>query len=73
MSHRIIMVLTVWGMAALTGTAFGQQKSPKEQLLGAWHLFSIDYVRADGSRSTTFGDNPKGSPSLIAQATTSSR
>jgi Lipocalin-like domain len=57
---RIMMVVTVWGIAALTGTAFGQQKSPKEQLLGAWHLVSIDYVRADGSRSTTFGDDPKG-------------
>jgi hypothetical protein len=61
MSRRImIAVVTVLGMAALTGTAFGQQKSLNEQLLGAWHLVSIDYVRADGSRSTTFGDNPKG-------------
>jgi hypothetical protein len=61
MSRRImITVVAVLGMAALTGTAFGQQKSLKEQLLGAWHLVSIDYVRADGSRSTTFGDNPKG-------------
>ena len=57
---RIMMVVAVWGMAALTGTAFGQQRSPKEQLLGTWHLVSIDYVRADGSRTTTFGDNPKG-------------
>jgi len=57
---RIMMVVSVWGLATLTGTAFGQEKSPKEQLLGAWHLVSIDYVRADGSRSTTFGDNPKG-------------
>jgi len=56
----MMVVVTVWGMAALTGSAYGQQKSPKEQLLGAWHLVSIDYVRADGSRSTTFGDNPKG-------------
>src|SRR5262245_8318652 len=60
MSRIMMVVVTVWGMAALTGSAYGQQKSPKEQLLGAWHLVSIDYVRADGSRSTTFGDNPKG-------------
>jgi hypothetical protein len=62
MSRRRIMivVVTVLGIAALTGDAFSQQKSLKEQLLGAWHLISIDYVRADGSRSTTFGDNPKG-------------
>jgi len=62
MSRRriVIVVVTVSGIAALTGNAFSQQKSLKEQLLGAWHLISIDYVRADGSRSTTFGDNPKG-------------
>jgi hypothetical protein len=61
MSRRImITVVTVLGMAAITETVFGQQKSLKDQLLGAWHLVSIDYVGADGSRSTTFGDNPKG-------------
>jgi hypothetical protein len=52
--------MTLLGLAALSCTAFGQQKSLKEQLLGAWNLISIDYVRADGSRSSTFGDNPKG-------------
>ena len=60
MSRRIMMVVAVCGMAALTGTAFAQQKSLKEQVLGAWNLVSIDYVRADGSRSTTFGDHPNG-------------
>jgi len=55
-----VSVMTVLGMAALTGTAFGQQNSLKEQLLGPWNLVSVDYVRADGSRSTTFGDNPNG-------------
>src|SRR5438874_1148442 len=61
MSRRIIITaVTVLGVAALSGTAFGQQKSLKEQLLGAWHLVSIDYVSANGSRSTTFGENPKG-------------
>lgn len=61
MSRRIVlMVVTLLSMATLTHTAFGQQNSLKEQLLGTWDLVSIDYVRADGSRSTTFGDNPKG-------------
>jgi hypothetical protein len=32
----------------------------KEQLVGIWTLVSIEYVRADGSRSSTFGDNPTG-------------
>lgn len=57
---KAVFALAVFGLAALMGTAFGQQKSAKEQLLGAWSLASVDYVRADGSRSTTFGDNPKG-------------
>ena len=61
MRRRIMFTgVTVLVMAVLTGTAFGQQKSLKEQLLGAWHLVSIDYVQGDGSRSTTFGDGPKG-------------
>jgi hypothetical protein len=61
MRHRIMLTtVIIFGMATLTGNAFSQQKSLKEQLLGAWHLVSIDYVRADGSRSTTFGDNPNG-------------
>jgi hypothetical protein len=55
-----VLVTTLWGVAALPGIALGQQKSLKEQLLGAWNLVSIDYVRGDGSRSSTFGDNPKG-------------
>jgi hypothetical protein len=37
-----------------------RQKTLKDQLVGAWALGSIDYVRADGSRSSTFGENPKG-------------
>ena len=61
MRHRIMLTaVIILGIATLTGNAFSQQKSPKEQLLAAWHLVSIDYVRADGSRSTTFGDNPNG-------------
>jgi hypothetical protein len=62
MSDRRIMmvVVTVLGMTALTAYAFGQQKTLKEQLLGAWHLVSIDSVRADGSRLTVFGDSPEG-------------
>jgi hypothetical protein len=62
MSRRRIMiaVITILGITGLTGNAFSQPKSLKEQLLGAWNLVSIDYVRADGSRSTTFGDSPKG-------------
>ena len=47
-------------LAAFLGSATSQQKTLKDQLVGAWTLVSIDYVRADGSRSSTFGENPKG-------------
>jgi hypothetical protein len=52
----IVMLL----LAAFVGSATSQQKTLKDQLVGAWALVSIDYVRADGTRSSTFGENPKG-------------
>ena len=52
----IVMLL----LAAFLGSATSEQKTLKDQLVGAWALVSIDYVRADGSRSSTFGENPKG-------------
>ena len=55
-----IYAMTVLGLALLPGSAVSQQKPVKEQLLGTWALVSIDYVRSDGSRSSTFGANPKG-------------
>ena len=58
--RKAVFALAAFGLAALSVTAFGQQKSPKEQLLGAWNLVSVDYIRPDGSRFTTFGDSPKG-------------
>src|SRR5258707_15536650 len=56
----MMIVVTALSIVDFTGIAFGQQESLKEQLIGAWNLVSIDYVRADGGRSTTFGDNPNG-------------
>jgi hypothetical protein len=60
--RRIIgtFVTAVLAMSLLAGTAVSQQKSMKEQLLGAWSLVSIEFVRPDGSRVSTFGANPKG-------------
>jgi hypothetical protein len=55
-----ISALVVLGLTWLPGRAVSQQKSVKEQLLGAWSLVSIEFVRPDGSRSSTFGANPKG-------------
>jgi hypothetical protein len=55
-----ISALVVLGLAWLPGRAVSQHKSVKEQLLGAWSLVSIEFVRPDGSRSSTFGANPNG-------------
>jgi hypothetical protein len=41
-------------------TAFAQQQSLKDQLVGAWTLISAVDVRADGSRVNPWGANPKG-------------
>jgi len=63
MNRRSILNLTamaVLGLGVLPGNAIGQPKSLKEQLLGAWTLVFIDYVRQDGSRFQTYGANPKG-------------
>jgi hypothetical protein len=62
MSHRRItmVVVTVLEIIALTGNAFSQQETLKEQLLGAWNLVSFNSVHADGSKLTVFGDNPNG-------------
>jgi hypothetical protein len=48
------------GMSLLAGSTVAEQKSVKEQLLGAWSLVSIEFVRPDGSRLSTFGADPKG-------------
>jgi hypothetical protein len=54
------LTVSVLGLTVLPGNATGQQRSPKEQLLGTWALVSIDAVRQDGSRSQLFGASPKG-------------
>jgi hypothetical protein len=63
MNRRSVLGITAMaglGLAMLLGNALGQQKSPKEQLLGTWSLVSIDAVRQDGNRVSLFGPKPKG-------------
>jgi Lipocalin-like domain len=48
MNRRSVLGITAMaglGLVMLLGNALGQQKSPKEQLLGTWSLVSIDAVR----------------------------
>lgn len=47
--------------AALTSaTAFGQQTTLKEQLVGTWTYVAVDTVRPDGTRIPLYGPNPQG-------------
>jgi Lipocalin-like domain len=61
MNRRHILslsVTTALGLALLPGSAFAQQKSLKEQLVGAWTLVSSSTKLLDGS--SAWGANPIG-------------
>jgi Lipocalin-like domain len=45
---------------ALSGVAFAQQKSAKEQIVGAWTLVSVTSEMDDGKTAEPFGASPKG-------------
>ncbi len=47
-------------VASPSGRAIGQQKTLKDQLIGAWTYVSVDTVRPDGSRTAMYGPNPQG-------------
>jgi len=52
--------LTIVLALALSGSAFAQQKSAKEQILGAWSLVSVTSETDDGKKGEPFGPSPKG-------------
>jgi hypothetical protein len=63
MNRRHILslsVVTALGLILLPSSAISQQKSLKEQLVGAWTLVSNDTIAPDGTKQQTFGANPKG-------------
>jgi hypothetical protein len=55
-----LSAMTVLGLALLPGSAVAQQKSLKDQLIGAWSILISDTVLADGTRAPTYGPNPNG-------------
>ena len=61
LSAIIVLALTV-----LPGSAISQQKSLKDQLIGAWTLVSQDEAAPDGTRRQPYGANPKGTLILDA-------
>jgi hypothetical protein len=55
-----LCAVTSLGLALLSSTALGQQKSLKEQIVGSWTYVSADTLAPDGKRTSTFGPNPAG-------------
>src|SRR5690348_924334 len=45
---------------ALSGVVFAQQKSAREQIVGAWTLVSVTSEMDDGKKGEPFGPAPKG-------------
>jgi hypothetical protein len=48
------------GLALVPGASVAQQKSIKDQLVGAWTLLLVDGVKDDGTHVAEFGPNPDG-------------
>ena len=46
-----ICTVTLLGLAVLVGNVAAQQKSLKEQLVGAWTLVSVEVTAKDGTKS----------------------
>jgi hypothetical protein len=63
MNRRDVLSLsatTALGLALLTSSAIGQQKSLKEQLVGSWTFVSAADTNKDGTKTNRWGPNPKG-------------
>jgi lipocalin-like protein len=58
--RKILKAVTLLGFALLTADAVAQEKSLKEQLVGAWTLVSIEVTEKEGTKRQEFGPVPKG-------------
>jgi hypothetical protein len=56
----ILSAVMVLGLTVLPGSTLAQQKTLKEQLVGAWTLVSNETTTPDGTKQQAFGANPKG-------------
>jgi hypothetical protein len=54
------LAVTTFALPLLSGSAWSQDKSAKEQLIGAWTLISNENTLPDGTKRQLFGPNPKG-------------
>ena len=55
-----IPAMAVLGFALVPGSAFGQQKALKDQLVGTWTLVSTQTTAPSGNKRYPYGINPKG-------------
>jgi Lipocalin-like domain len=61
-----ISAIAMFGLALLPASAFSQQNSLKEQIVGTWTHVSTKYKFPDGKTTDTFGPNAKGMMMLDA-------
>jgi len=62
MNRRYILsisAMTVFGLALVPGSAVGQEKSLKDQLVGSWTLVSTETMTQSGKRYP-YGTDPRG-------------
>jgi hypothetical protein len=52
--------LLLVAVAPLSAGAIAQQRTLRDQLIGAWTYVSVDAVRPDGTRTPMFGPHPQG-------------
>jgi len=57
---NIVGISVLVGLVMLPGGATAQQKSIKDQIVGAWTLLLADNIKDDGSHVPGFGPNPDG-------------
>jgi hypothetical protein len=60
--HSIFIsaAIVTFGLATLSGSAVAQQKSLKEQIVGAWILVSFEATAPDGKKTFVMGPKPNG-------------
>jgi hypothetical protein len=60
-SHFFAIPATVaLGLALMPASSPAQQKSMRDQILGAWTILIVDTVNADNTRTPVYGPNPNG-------------